>query len=36
MDVEPGSKIGPYEIVPAIGKGGMGKVWKAHDTRLNR
>jgi Tol biopolymer transport system component/predicted Ser/Thr protein kinase len=32
----PGTKLGPYEIVSPIGKGGMGEVWKARDPRLNR
>jgi len=36
MERQPGDKLGPYEIVSAIGKGGMGEVWKARDTRLNR
>src|SRR5579863_9023331 len=36
MEFEPGAKLGPYEIVSAIGKGGMGEVWKARDPRLNR
>src|ERR1700693_656244 len=31
-----GDKLGPYEILAPIGKGGMGEVWKAHDSRLNR
>ncbi len=30
------TKLGPYEIISAIGKGGMGEVWKARDTRLDR
>jgi serine/threonine protein kinase len=36
MDLRPGDKLGPYEIVSAIGKGGMGEVWKARDPRLGR
>ena len=31
-----GSKVGPYEIVAPLGAGGMGEVWRARDTRLNR
>lgn len=31
-----GSKLGPYEIVAPIGSGGMGEVYKARDTRLDR
>ena len=31
-----GTRIGPYEIVAPIGAGGMGEVWKARDTRLDR
>ena len=31
-----GQSIGPYEIVEAIGAGGMGEVYRAHDRRLNR
>jgi Tol biopolymer transport system component len=31
-----GSKLGPYELLAPIGAGGMGEVWRARDTRLNR
>lgn len=31
-----GARLGPYEIVDPIGAGGMGEVYKARDTRLNR
>jgi len=31
-----GSRIGPYEIVSALGAGGMGEVYRARDTKLNR
>ena len=30
------STLGHYEIISAIGEGGMGEVWKARDTRLER
>ena len=36
MPVSAGDKLGPYELLSPIGKGGMGEVWKAHDPRLNR
>src|SRR5665213_2219711 len=36
MPLSPGDKLGPYEITALIGKGGMGEVYKAHDSRLNR
>ena len=36
MAILPGSRLGPYEISSAIGAGGMGEVYRARDTRLNR
>lgn len=36
MPVSVGDKIGPYEILAFLGKGGMGSVYRAHDTRLHR
>jgi Tol biopolymer transport system component len=36
MAVRPGTRLGPYEIVAPLGAGGMGKVFRANDTRLNR
>jgi serine/threonine protein kinase len=36
MALSLGSKLGPYEIVAAIGAGGMGEVCRAKDTRLGR
>ena len=32
----PVTKLGPYEILAPIGKGGMGEVYRAHDSRLKR
>ena len=32
----PGNRVGPYELLAPIGAGGMGEVWKARDTRLDR
>jgi serine/threonine-protein kinase len=36
MSLPSGSRLGPYEIVALIGAGGMGEVYKARDTRLDR
>ena len=36
MPLEQGARFGPYEIVAPIGAGGMGEVYKARDTRLDR
>src|SRR5687767_5572149 len=34
--MEQGTRLGPYEIIEAIGQGGMGEVYRARDTRLKR
>src|SRR6266851_7469168 len=36
MQLSPGTRLGPYEIVSAVGAGGMGEVYRARDTRLDR
>jgi serine/threonine protein kinase len=36
MALSPGTRLGPYEILAPIGAGGMGEVYRAKDTRLNR
>src|SRR6266849_1077757 len=36
MPLSAGDKLGPYEILSQIGEGGMGEVWKARDSRLDR
>jgi len=36
VTIAPGSQLGPYEIIDHVGSGGMGDVYRARDTRLNR
>ena len=36
MTLSAGRRLGPYEVVSLIGAGGMGEVYKARDTRLDR
>jgi serine/threonine protein kinase len=34
--LHPGSRLGPYEVIAAAGAGGIGEVYRARDTRLDR
>lgn len=36
MSLRPGTRLGPYEVIGPLGAGGMGEVFKARDTRLER
>ncbi len=36
MSLSPGSRLGAYEVTALIGQGGMGEVYRAHDTKLGR
>ncbi len=36
LPLTPGTRLGSYEIIAAIGAGGMGEVYRARDTKLNR
>jgi eukaryotic-like serine/threonine-protein kinase len=36
MPLSPGAKLGPYEITAPVGQGGMGEVYRARDTRIDR
>ena len=36
MALTPGTTLGPYEVLAAIGAGGMGEVYKTRDTKLDR
>src|SRR5687767_7926228 len=36
MPLSPGTRLGPYEVLSSLGAGGMGEVYRARDTKLNR
>jgi serine/threonine protein kinase len=36
MPLSPGTRLGPYDVLSSLGAGGMGEVYRARDTRLDR
>ena len=36
MPLQPGTRLGPYEVLAPVGAGGMGEVYRARDARLHR
>ncbi|MGE0814219.1 MAG: protein kinase [Vicinamibacterales bacterium] len=36
MALSPGARLGPYTVIAPLGEGGMGQVWRARDTKLDR